>query len=270
MIFPQRLHTFDNSDTSFHATITADSTAHTKGAWTEIYAAIPFDSYWIEIAVDATQATTVDTSMLLDIGVDDAGGTSYVVKIADMQVGFLEVDAPCRWQFPLFIPAGSTVAARCQSAVTSDTASLSAILYGGTPPGNPFPIQGPVVTYGANEGTSHGVVLLNSTQETRGAWAEIVSATTHPHRGFTVSIQGADAVLANADFLLDIGVGAASSEVAVVENIQGFQQGAEQMQIFGSMFFLQPLVEGVRVVARAQGAGNNQQNNIAVVVHGWG
>lgn len=92
------------------------------------------DIYGLYIRVSDASATG-DRSMIMDIGVDPAGGTSYTVVIANIVCG----DGPLITQtgsgicffFPIFIKAGSQVAVRIQAAnATPGTVKVCAKFYG--------------------------------------------------------------------------------------------------------------------------------------------
>ncbi len=156
-LFPRFLEDARTGVTEIGETVTAHATPHTKGAWTQLHAATPFDGYYILVASDLLGASGADTSALVDIGYDAAGGTSYTVVAPNLIMGFNRGSTISPLQqvaLPVFIPAGSTVAARMQSVVVSETGSIGVYIYGGTPTDNPFPGHGLVVDYGTNTGDS--------------------------------------------------------------------------------------------------------------------
>ena len=168
-------------------------------------------------------------------------------------------------------PAGSTIAARSQSTVTSDTVLVGLTVYGGTPTENPYPQNGLVVAYGVTTASSSGTTPANATADNEGAWVELTSATTHPHGGLTVGMQGADGTQATAVFLIDIGIGAAASEVAIIEHIFMRTTTSESITIATHpRAYRRPIPEGSRLAVRAQGSTNNVQSSLDVAVYGWG
>ena len=271
--FPRSVSAEATSGTDMGQTITGESTAHVKGAWTQIQAALPFDGFFIQAVAKQVRSSGVETKVMCDIGVDPAGGTSYTVYVPNILFGFVDTGniSPASFGIPLYIPSGSTIAARIQGSVTSETASIGAYVYGGTPSDNPYPVQGLVVDYGTTTSSSSGISPTNASADTEGAWTEIVASTTHPHRGVSVAVQGADSTLANARLFVDVGVGASSSEVAIFEGIFFNTGGIEQL--LGPIMvgpIERPIPEGSRLSARLQSNSANQGANIEVALYGWG
>jgi hypothetical protein len=92
-----------------------------KGAWAQIYASTNYDSYGILICINSNFASAGSRNTITDIGIDEAGGTSYIVKIPDLVCGnsggFTQIGT--WYYFPIFIPKGSRIAARGQGTVTT-------------------------------------------------------------------------------------------------------------------------------------------------------
>lgn len=106
-----------------------------EGAWTAIASAanIAFDVYGIELWITGANVTTADKSQLLDIGTDAAGGTAWQAVLSNICCGSsgFSLDGGYRYYFPLFIKAGSAVAARVQgSNGTAGTVRIGAQFYG--------------------------------------------------------------------------------------------------------------------------------------------
>jgi hypothetical protein len=92
-----------------------------KGNWAQIYASTTYDTYGILICINSNTASGASRNTITDIGVDESGGTSYIVNIPDLISGnssaFTQIGT--WYYFPLFIPKGSRVAARGQGTVTT-------------------------------------------------------------------------------------------------------------------------------------------------------
>lgn len=263
-----------SSGSTIGNTVTGSGTANTKGAWQQLLPATAFEAYILHVKVFDVRVSTVNTALLLDIGIDPAGGTTYSVLVPNLAMGFGgTIEEPHQdFAIPVFIPAGSTVAGRLQSVVTSETATVAIALGGSTPRSDPFVPRGLVVAYGDNTADSGGVTLINAAADTKAAWVEITSATTHPHSGIALALQGNGTVMSNLNLLVDIGIGAASSEVVIVGDI--YLRGSAGEQI-GSRFPCAPIVaiaipEGSRLAVRAQTENANRQDQYDAVLYGWG
>lgn len=95
-------------------------------------AAIPFDVYGVMITIRGVQVSGQAKPYLADIGADPAGGTAYGVIIPKLNgccaplINTTGVLAGFYYYFPLFIKAGTTLAARAQ--VGNATAGTSAVV----------------------------------------------------------------------------------------------------------------------------------------------
>lgn len=110
--------------------------SNAEGSWTQIASAanIAQEIFGLYLFVHGGATATNQKSHLLDIGVDPAGGTSYVAMISNIVCGdsgtFLAMPGH-RFYFPIRIPAGASVAARVQGQnATAGTVFVAAKFYG--------------------------------------------------------------------------------------------------------------------------------------------
>lgn len=136
------------------------------------------DCYAIGVYVYGTTSTGVDTSALMDIMYDPAGGTSWSILIPKLIVGFLGNINSGYW-FPLYVPKGSSIGARWQCVTdTTVTPGVVITLWGG--PSRPGFWYGTNITaVGATTTGSQGVDVNPGSTGTYGAWAS-VGGTTNP------------------------------------------------------------------------------------------
>jgi hypothetical protein len=109
--------------------------AGSEGNYVQSAAALAFDVYGIRVWVVSGSTTSGIRDILLDIHIDQAGGTSYAA-LGGISNLFVPQDSSAvnsgRWfYFPLFIKAGSTVGVRGQSNIA--TTFRVAIWYFGRP-----------------------------------------------------------------------------------------------------------------------------------------
>lgn len=107
-----------------------------EGTFTQIASSanIAQDCYWLHLQVSGGATSTAAKNQLLDVGVDPAGGTSYVAVISNLQIGaspLLTAAGVREYLFPIFITAGSSVAVRIQgSNGTAGTVRVAAAWWG--------------------------------------------------------------------------------------------------------------------------------------------
>jgi hypothetical protein len=217
--------------------VVASSTAHAKGAWTQVVAATSttWRGFLLLFGTRSTGAT--DTSSLLDVGIGDAG--SEVVIVADLPVGYTAGGTAL---IPIEVPAGVRVALRRQDAVGSNNTAYGLYPIAGEPAGGGAPRCAAATTYGTTAATSQGTAVTAASNNTFGSWVELAAATSSPIRRLLVGIQGnGDTdVAANSAFSIEIGVGAAGAEVAVAR-LGSFTGSAEFMNAYPFMAGLQSL-----------------------------
>lgn len=160
--------------------VTAHASAHTKGSWSQITSSTAYDIYWLVITFVA-YTTPATVTYLIDIGADPANGSSYTVLCPNLgqgKPGYWEQDARTTsfqtYTFPCYIPAGSSIGARCQCSTGSTQIGVILDAYGRTC--NPYNAPGPwgrkVTALGVNTGTTLGTsVNVGTTSE--GTWTSI-------------------------------------------------------------------------------------------------
>ena len=88
---------------------------NTMGSWVQLLtgAQMANDAYGILININNSSTSATTRNILLDVGVDNAGGTSYTVKIPYLMGGHASpynIGSGGIWYyFPLFIPKSSGV-----------------------------------------------------------------------------------------------------------------------------------------------------------------
>lgn len=108
--------------------------SNVEGTFTQIFSALARDCYWLSLTIHGGSASAAAHGMLLDIGVDPAGGSSYTPIISDIVVGqqvLAVAQAKRHYLFPFCIKAVSSVAVRIQGSNGTPVACrVSAKLYG--------------------------------------------------------------------------------------------------------------------------------------------
>jgi hypothetical protein len=199
----------DRVESTLPKLVTADVSTHTKGAWVEMIASTSAEANIILLSI-INFTSNIGTQSLADIGVGPAG--SEVVVVANANAGQLGLSAGTTagaagyrpdQLFPVNIPAGSRVAVRIQSAVTSRTADVSICLLD-VQPKNPSSL----VTIGADTSLSRGTNL-----PTNDTYVELVASTTQTFRGVVMVPLSAGTGVAGERSIYTLGIGASGSEV---------------------------------------------------------
>jgi len=204
---PSRITGVATTANSNATQVDADPAANTKGAWVQLVASTPAaDS--LTLLISSGQASG---HYLIDIGIGGAG--SEQVLVADLMFSaMVRVITPVT--FPLHIPAGSRLSARCQSRLIDQFVLIGAVLTSGGH-NRPTPLSA-VSTYGAVTGDSGGTLVnAGGTANTIGTIVQLTSATTRAHKGLIVAASRPDntvTIAANYGHLANIYAGGAGSE----------------------------------------------------------
>lgn len=235
-----------NANASRGVNLTLPVAVNSKSAWTELFAATPRDASAICLQVSPGAG-----DVLLDIGLGAAA--LEVVAVPDMFVGFARFNAnQVEAILPISMPEGARVAVRYQSSAISTVARVSAQLieYGfpGLPPSG-------IVALGVSAADSGGThVDPGAAANTKGAWSEIVAATADDLVGLIVLIgQQSNEIVTGGDWLIDIGIGPASTELVIAPDLTMHTGVASDIflpQRFGPLPASIPA--GTRIAARAQ------------------
>ncbi len=127
------------ADTAFGTNVVAGAN-NADGTAVSLIAAITHDVEMLVILATGYQASTVNSSTLLDILIDPAGGTTWNTDplIPDLMIGFtgaIDLDAiaygnpPTTYYFPIWIPAGASIGARARTAHSANLSNGRVVVY---------------------------------------------------------------------------------------------------------------------------------------------
>lgn len=118
---------------------------------------------------------------------------------------------------------------------------------------------------GLNTATSSGTTVTPGTN-TKGSWAQLVASTAHATHMLTIMFAGGGTTL---DYLVDIGIGAASSEVVIVPDLI-VHGGTGGIVYPGVYMFPIEIPAGTRIAARATVHTGTTAIHVSAVLHGQG
>jgi hypothetical protein len=198
-----------NETATFAISVTAHASANTIGAWVELIAATTYESGGIMVQLAGLQTTaTTNQRCLVDIGIGAAG--SEVVIIPTLTCGnvadFGAASATgVSYFFPLHIPSGVRIAARCQASTGGDIVNVAVRVYQSS-----FGRwEGARVTaYGADAANSRGT-SHTPTANSYSAATQLTASTTNPIRYMQVGFDLlSDTTATTSNHLIRIGYGA--------------------------------------------------------------
>lgn len=204
-----------NTANSLAVTVTASGTANAYGSWATLGTTTFEYNSIIVYAIRGSAAA----DYVLDLGIDDGAGNVFVIAGSLRAPNRKAADYGYSYALPLRVPAGKALVARvaCNTASASILVSVTGMSRG------PRGITGysrclPLYT----AATSRGVTVdPGGTANTKGSWAQLVASTAFETAAVMLCVgHNADSSrTAAASALLDIGVGSAGNEFALIPNI---------------------------------------------------
>ena len=186
--------------------------SNADGAAVSCLSALAQDAMLISISIGAINNPTVDTSALLDVLVDPAGGTSWSELISDLLCGFSTTPLTtatlnCVYIFPLVIRAGSSIGVRCRTASASDVTNNDVVIQVWGQPSRPELVWAgqKVETLGVTAASSIGTDITPGASGTYSAWTNVGSVTSARYRALQFGVNGTDNVMAANTWRAQIG-----------------------------------------------------------------
>lgn len=217
---------------SFGSTITP-GTAPTFGSWVQVAtgANMSQDTYGVLICFNNGASSATIRNILVNIGVDNAGGTTYEVKIPTLIAGSATTyglgTGGIWYYFPLYIPAGSSVAVQATSTVV--TAFQAYLQFFGQPRRPETVRAGSYVdAFGVDLTNARGTATtLGTTAD--GAWTQLGVATTKSYWWWQSAYYAADTTMTAAVIHSDLSAGTATNKKILYENQYTSVTAAEQI-----------------------------------------
>jgi hypothetical protein len=226
--------------------------ANTKTAWVEMTASLPHTI----CGILAELQNAPGEYQVLDIGVGAAGSEVVVVPDVRASNSLSGVHANLGLYIPLSLPAGSRVACRSQGSAGSAFMRVKFQYLGDAWAGIQAPSR--YENWGFNAGTTKGTQFTTGSGS-KGAWVQLVAASAFTTKWMNIYLVGDTAP---ADFFIDIGIGAAASEIVLFSDLAYTVENLAQH--IGPFPFSIPA--GTRVAVRGQAGG--QTNTCHILVGG--
>lgn len=252
--------------TSGGTTITASASGNTKGSYTEITAATAFNAQGIIVCLGRVD---VIYNFLVDIAIGAAGSEVVIVSnIPARSASSCGIDL--QYFLPIAIPSGTRISARCQCTSGGSITIQCSIIVIGNSTTSTYAFSG-VDIIGPNVSTTDpgvGYLTTGTSNDTKSPWQELTASTSKAYKAVTVVLSNYIATN-NTNYLVDIGVGASSSEVVLIPDISGSGDTTAPAQ----MNFVGPLPcaipSGTRISFREAVSSNGAVNYIVVAIFGF-
>ena len=235
---------------SLLTTVTSGA-ANTVGSYAQMHAAAPFpvSGFRLHLGKTGVAVAASNRQFMFDIGIGPNGTETVIIQ----DVAFGGALAYTSWDFPFTLPVGTRIAVRTRALTGLSSTTMGMWLYGG---GSGMEAGCRATTYGAVTTGSRGTVLTapTSANTIEAAWTVITAATTAPMRFLVIGLGSPNTTTSTAaDLLVDIGVGAAGAEAAIVSDIACAVSVNEDINYAHPLVFPVNVPVGSRLVARYRG-----------------
>jgi hypothetical protein len=248
--------------------LTANAAVNTKAAtWTELIASTVQDAGWLLIQLSPTSGTA--PSYLVDIGVGASTAEQVLIPNIYMFQSISTTRLQTDWVFPVNIPAGTRISARSQSSIASATSVIAVQTL--APGAAGIAGLGRVEACGVVTGSSSlSPIDPGGTAHTDiAAPVQLIASTGFDYRWLNVCASfDAAGTGTTVTWLIDLMLGAAGSEVAIINDIL-LTEGAAPDTAFCNLSFPFDIPAGSRISARARSSINTATSRI-VDVAVWG
>ena len=223
---------------AFGTSVSPSATANTYGSYTSLLAGgdILYDCFWVVININSIGISGGAKDAICTIGIDPTGGTSYTDWIPNLLCGqassHLQVRGGCWYSFPLFVKAGSRIAAKLSCNVASGTAGNVAIWLDGQPrnPYSQFVGYNGVEAIGVNTATSSGTTVTPGTTSV-GAWTSLGTSSS-PCFYWNYGTGISDGSVSDFNYSADIATGDGSNKHIIVSQGRVFSLASPDTMSF--------------------------------------
>lgn len=204
-------------------TMTADATANVKGAWVEVLSdtVVTSDLVWLDVWVSWNNISATARNCSFDIGVDEAGGTSYTVVVPDLcstEAALHTLAGGIRYAIPINIKAGSAIAARMQASNGGGTCGIAMRGFG-RPRGGVPPYAGKYATaFGFTAASTTGTAVTSGTTS-EGAWTALATSISRAHQWWMLGMSCTSTATTSGNrYHVDLAFGDASNKHIIIED----------------------------------------------------
>lgn len=252
---------------TYGALITASASVDTYGSYTEVLAdtAITEDCYGLAIIVSEMAVSGSIRNGTITVGKDEAGGTSYTDWLTDLIVGNAAQyadggDGPTFYYFPMYIKAGTSLAAKLANQTASATCRCAMVAYGRPKYPQAVRCASKFENFGAT--TGNGTSLTSGTTS-EGSWTQVgTNPTIQGLWWWQFGWQAADDTMANVMYHVDLARGDASNKHIIFENAPVWHSSAERVIkpfLHVPSFYVGEATTADLIYMRAQCSGTSDQ-----------
>lgn len=247
---------------------------NTFPAYAQVLSATAFETFFCVVHAHANDVAAQARNTLLNIGIDPAGGSTYVTRIPNLLVAcavtMASLGGGVFYGFPLYIPAGATLAAQASiNNATVGTLRCVLRLFGRPSRPESLVCGSYIDSFGEATSTSTGTEVTPGTTSD-GAYTQLGSNTAKPYWWWQTGFGANDSTLGSNQIVLDLAYGDAtnqhliSGEIFVALNASS-EAIAKPLHIVDAVA---PVPAGVGIFGRMQASA--LQANHQMIAYGLG
>jgi hypothetical protein len=253
-----------DTGTSLAVDVAAHASANTKGSYVEIASSTAFAAQGIIVSIGKTNTSA---RFLLDIAIGASSSEQVIIPnlIARAENA---VQVTGQLFFPIAIPAGSRISARCQSSPGGAAIRVAATICGGGF-GN-YPVYSGVEAIGISTANTDGSFYQTSGTaiNTKCAWQQMTAATSHDIKAIQIAHTHFNSAVVSAT-LYDIGIGGSGSETVLIPNLAEVVDSGMQSLTNYSACIPCAIPQGTRVSFRQQSSAVNANYFFIIAIYGF-
>lgn len=235
------------------------------GSYASLLSSLTYDCYFVKVQILAGATSNQARDLIVTIGIDPAGGTSYQTWIPDLlgsnaSAGNI-IGGGFLYYFPLYAPAGSQIAAKASvNNATVGTVRVMIQLFG--QPSRPDAIWcgSSVEAVGIVSGSSRGTTVTPGTTSD-GSWTSL-GTTTQRCLFWQLGAGLNDAAMAgDVSFTCDLSTGDGTNQSPIITDVLMGTTALEQMALANSPEGWRDVPAGATIYGRMQGSGTAESNH---------
>ena len=262
------------SEAGFGTSMTTGA-ANTKGAAVTLLsgATVTDDVYGIAINFLGGSTSAAARQFMADLLVDEAGGTSYSVKIANLMA-----DAPTmilfggyQYYFPLYIKSGSSIGMQAQCQAATQTMRCAVKVFGKPSHPHLLTVGHRVETLGADTATTTGIGITPGTNAL-GSYTTTLGTTSNNNWWWQMGYVTTDTIITSASYHFDVKAGDGTNDKLCMEGVLTGGSSIEQLSkaAFGYGLPIRRIVSGSNVYIRAAATNVAPDTGISVCAYALG
>jgi hypothetical protein len=254
-------------------TLVTAGASNADGTAVTLLSSLSRDVEYLRLFISGPGASAQDTTCLVSILIDPAGGTSWSTLIAYLCTGFrvtLNVanqrQHGAEYHFPIWIPAGASIGAFARTAnASTQNLRVLAIAQGGNANPASWWCGQRVSTIGAVQASSRGTAITPGSTSAFGSWTNIGSTLDNDCGAVQIGTSGptAGVVAVVLDHLIELGVGSVSIGSPLWYFIHASDIGFQ----IGTGLIFKNLAAGTQLQARVAGDDDQTVVDIGIAAY---